>query len=352
MSKRAAGAVCAALALLTTAYVPAINGLRHNRLVLAAPVAIGASAIGAWQYTRSGAALIACVALSVFLFPAPGIRIFLLALAAVAFVLACASHEKWAGGMAYIADTVCIVALANVAMEILQVAGLGIPGHTRGITGLMANPDETSALLGICAPYFFRRRWVLALPLVVLGIVLCKVWIGLVALVAVAGVLLWKRHGIVGASIATAGGVCTLAAVGGLAGWSFEAHVGSRLVAWSATVQAWLSFPVLGWGFGRYGAVIPSLLPPGTEMFMEAHNDFLQLAFSTGALGLILAAAFVASTIKKGLRLVDTAPVLSFIASCVSACAFFTWQIVPLAALTIFSLAAIHGAPKSVGARR
>lgn len=77
--------------------------------------------------------------------------------------------------------------------------------------------------------------------------------------------------------------------------------------------------------------------------FAQAHNEYVELYFATGLVGILLGLSFLAGSIIRGIGQPDKIPVLCLIASASTAIFFFTWQIAPLAVITLLSLSIIHG---------
>jgi hypothetical protein len=74
------------------------------------------------------------------------------------------------------------------------------------------------------------------------------------------------------------------------------------------------------------------------SMFSQVHNDYLEFCFATGFMGLALLLAFLWRSLVRGFRKLDTIPAYALVASALTACLFFSWQIVPIAAVTVFCL--------------
>lgn len=84
----------------------------------------------------------------------------------------------------------------------------------------------------------------------------------------------------------------------------------NRLAIWRSTVRLIEEHPIVGVGFGAYGAAIPRFDDSnGRSKLEQAHNDYLELAASGGVLGCILFAIFGYGVVKRGIvnfRSVDT----------------------------------------------
>jgi len=108
--------------------------------------------------------------------------------------------------------------------------------------------------------------------------------------------------------LAAAVGLTALALVV-VATWpeSSTASLNERLAIWQATLDAWALRP-WGWGLGTYQWLLFD--------FEYAHDDFLQLLFETGPLGLALVVAFIAAVlVPRGHDLASKAALASLLAS-------------------------------------
>ena len=61
---------------------------------------------------------------------------------------------------------------------------------------------------------------------------------------------------------------------------------GSRIPVWLATIKLANQHPFMGWGIGSYKFIFFPLSGLHTLPWLEAHNDFLQILFETGYIGL------------------------------------------------------------------
>ena len=75
------------------------------------------------------------------------------------------------------------------------------------------------------------------------------------------------------------------------------------------------------------------------EIWLEAHNEYLEIWFTLGIVGLLLVLFSIFSTLRmKG----DAIPKYGFLISCLSAIWFFSWQIVPIFFVTITYMGVLH----------
>ncbi len=284
-------------------------------------------------------------------------------------------------------NLVCIYAIVNVLWQLLQISGHTIwynPIYSGAFTlvGLQTNVGETSVLMAVCLPAFFRRRWVWLLPIPLIGLVMARATVGMLALAVVGFVYtfsrIWKEQG----------RVSGLAALGILSAmlvshvlimdpFIWEQQKNSRLQTWKESVVIALGKPIRGQGFGQFCTMVPLLSTPlqltvpdrlrlydeiedkkhfkdlaekitggdaasyyrnkryPQSFFFEAHNEYVEVLFAAGIPGLILLLAGLAHILWRGWKQTDRRPFYGLLASCVGASVWFTWQIVPIAVITV-----------------
>lgn len=97
-------------------------------------------------------------------------------------------------------------------------------------------------------------------------------------------------------------GLVVVVAVGGLAGfgWKYQSYfaggarsANARFDYWSVAWQTALDRPLLGSGPGTFYAVYRQKKRPDAEMARLAHNDYLQQAADSGAMGLLSFGGFI-----------------------------------------------------------
>lgn len=285
-------------------------------------------------------------------------------------------------------DAVCLFACLNVVWQILQWTGIPIvprPSHNgyQSLIGLQANVDETQTLFAVCLPAFFRRNRLWLLPVPLAGIVMSQCIVGAVAASAIATLYgarfvhrRWGTRAVIGLVVlALTVTLAFSAAVRYHPSQWWSHHLWGRAVMWQDSAVAALQKPLSGWGFGQYGVVMPlltasRLMPvpirlqmyeevedkqafvaaaaamsqgdptyfarrtwPG-EVWLEAHNEFVEILFAAGIPGLILLLWSCAALLRKGWQSTDPIPCLGLLASCIGASVFFPWQIVPIAIIT------------------
>ncbi len=381
-------AVATVVVAATSLYLPFVDGLRHNRDLLIGTVVLFGLAAALTRISLSGSLLLAFLSVRFML---SGYReivspLYGLLVATLLFYAGVRTFGAWEKHRTIIYNTICVVVLVNVALEVLQQFGIGYLRQPQVFTyplGLMSNSNETSAFLAICLPFFLRGRWWLGVPVVFLGLALAHCLQGFLIVSVVACVWMARQWRPRAWGLVYAPAIVFLLFFA-LTGdhFKFNSHMQGRGIVWIKTAKAIMVKPVAGWGFGQYQYVIPLLTaadrlgtvggqialqevadkaglvkaamkvsraktPKEAHDFLydranntltvmkEAHNEYIELAFTAGFIGLGLLLLFIVATIRRGFKAPDITPVLVVLASCVSATVLFTWQLVPLMVVSV-----------------
>ena len=86
-------------------------------------------------------------------------------------------------------DVMCYGAMLNLIVQSIQATKTPFLLGCSGPVGLMANPNETGALYVFCLPAFFRRKWILAIPLIGVGLYFARSKMGMVCVGF--GLMMW-----------------------------------------------------------------------------------------------------------------------------------------------------------------
>jgi len=280
----------------------------------------------------------------------------------------------------WIYNFICVVALLNVLWQILQIFGIYwivYPPHMHETiyVGLMGNPNDTSAMLAICLPAFFRGKWKWGIPVILLGLILAKAMVGCVA-VGVVGLtfLRFDKKSLVLLLVII---VCVFS-FAKYEGFSLKGQLADRGTIWKDSVTFAKEKP-FGWGFGQYRFIMPLMKSynklsdtskkvlyegirdkegfkavitkinkenPGyfkgsnyQSLWTRAHNEFIEVYFALGIIGLILCLALAGSHLIAGWRMVDKIPFRGVVASLTTATVFFSYHIMPLIIITVVYMA-------------
>lgn len=281
----------------------------------------------------------------------------------------------------YAYNIVCGIALVNVLWQVLQKFGIlviNVPlkGYDITCVGLMANTNETAALLALCLPCFFRKKWVYAIPVMVIGLVLANSYGGILAAGIVSVIYGFIELQSWSLRISTVVVSLLIAAV---FVFFIRPNIApsfyTRLPAYSDTIKVFKANPS-GWGIGQFKYVFPLATAfdnlsiddaktliyylydknalseyikntpkedrdKGRTVFTELHNEYLEWLFNAGWFGFILLAGVLLSVFRRGFK-TRSLSTYGLLASCLSATWFFPWHIIPTAFLTVFYIGDIE----------
>jgi hypothetical protein len=397
------GGIVAVLLLSTIVTMPFLqSSVRNGKIFMLGVVCLGALGVIISRKTVTGALLTFYVALNLFLSVSEsmGSAMYQMLCYAGLFVLLGLTEKAWRRNVAWIYNAICIIALANVAAQLVQLCGVSFPRGLQphlqhGFVGLMGNVNETSALLAVCLPFFFRRRWAWCLPAVAAGLVMARTTNGALAAVIITFIWVAIRHRrYLFVTFCACIAMSTMYLL--IDPPAMPKQLSGRGVIYKATAVAASVNPVMGWGFGQYDFVMPLLTFTGhmmekdpregavnirflydqvadkkaldtatvkwtgktkpeairahlhdvrtnaSAMFIQAHNEYLEMFFAAGLAGIVFLITFICQTLHVAFRRKDIIPALALTASALTALLFFVWQIVPIAILTVACLAIVY----------
>lgn len=278
-------------------------------------------------------------------------------------------------------DVVCVSAILCVIWQTLQLFGLWVfmsPVLNKAYVGLLSNTNETSAFLAISLPCFFRGKWAWFIPIILVGLFIGKSVGGIVA-ASIAG-LVWlfqfrQEIGWKKCSVVILVGMIIFSAYLWNRDFSVESHKNGRWKYWTDMAPV-ANMKLFGWGLGQFKFVMPLLQAPTllkpeyrmllyknigdkkafeqavdlvgvdkalnhkwTEIWLEAHNEYMEVWFMAGLFGLLMLLYAIYDTLMMPSALI---PKYGFLIACISACWFFSFQIAPIAIITILYMGGIH----------
>jgi hypothetical protein len=397
------GAMVAAviIVLVTAFYLPHIDGIRTNRVLMLGVTILMMSGICTVRYSIPLSILMMFTSAIFYLSRSPSVGnpLYMMSMLAVLYAVGVLMYKKWGRSRDIVYNALCFVIFANVAMQCEQWIGYPIldkfktcflPGY---YTGLMGNPNETSAMYAICLPLFFRRPWIWTLPIVVLGLVLARTSNGILAAAIVSAVYASWKYGWQGRVVSFAI-IPIFLLVFGLYVDKLDINQQMKDRGYVYKVSALVgSVKPFGWGFSQYEYVIPMFtapysMPPiqkhitynsiidkksldrgidlvsGTTdeekskkyfmdpknntdvMYVHAHNEYLEFFFIAGYLGVALLMWSVLNALIKGWQARDKTAFFCLLSSCLTSVFFFPWQMIPTAIITVLMITVIHGESK------
>lgn len=193
-------------------------------------------------------------------------------------------------------------------------------------------------------------RWAVAAVVTFVGLLACRSRGGLLALAAAAvalGLGLSRRRVLVllGGSLLVLG-LSLVDHTPLVRAFESRGLVASRLDAWRDMLPHVTRFPLFGSGLNAFG---PAYRPFQTisryDYWGQAHNEYLQVLFDTGLLGVVLAAALAWRLLRAALAVASRQPLAAGIVAALAASAAhalvdFNWQI-PANAATAIALAGV-----------
>jgi len=192
-------------------------------------------------------------------------------------------------------DAMCIIALANVVFVLLQLSGIWLLYQTtKSPVGLMANPNETSALIAFCAPAFWRGKWKYALPALIIGLFCVNSFAGPLSLGC--GVVVYA---FLKGKIYLSLGLVLCAVL--LYGLLIDLPGMERWQVWKRGLQLFKEHWVFGSGLGhwKYIFIHESQAKLFDGIFWKtAHNEYLQGMFEMGIGFIILVAGYFQHVVR------------------------------------------------------
>jgi len=281
----------AAMLLAAVFRLPVRPGELRVSFALLAEAAVGLTlALALWRYANRWVASFLVLALVSSFFPFydrasflafHGIFYMALWYGLVIFVVAQTDRSALEGCGLFL-NALCIAALFNVVFVVLQVLDVDplfepIGGGRSVPAGLMANPNEASALLAFAAPAFWRPRWRWGLVAVLAGLCMVKSVGGPLALGCGA-----VFYGVVRGRLYLSLGL----ALAGVLFYAFliDAPGFERWPVWKQGLKLYTQHWVMGSGIGHWKYVFHSqenLARFGVHWSM-AHNELLQGLFEMG----------------------------------------------------------------------
>jgi hypothetical protein len=202
-------------------------------------------------------------------------------------------------------DTLCVIAVAHAVFILAQFAGIQTMmrpvGVFKGWSGLMANPNETAALMAMCAPAFFRRRrWPWLVPVIASWVPARSVMAAVIS-IALGGA--YAAH-LAGFSRRLVLGVCVVS-IAGVVGYatlvrfpSYEKRLSFPVdVARKTTPETWIKGMGIGnWKVFYSGAARAGIVQQGR---IRMHNTFIEGWIEMGAAFMVLVTGYLLSLAKR-----------------------------------------------------
>lgn len=280
-------------------------------------------------------------------------------------------------------NTICIIALFNAVWVFMQVCGVFIvtqPVSGTYKAGLMANRCDEAALLAMCLPFFFRRKWVWGLIIIIPALVAVESHGGILAAAIVTGAyatIAMKKYWIV--ALCMVGLVIFFGFVRPI--FPLQSLKSEYRTAWAEAVDVWQTKP-FGWGIGQFRYVFPlvTAFPSFNKdeagswiaqvsdkealkrhiekkkavdpayftksvldvKFLELHQEYIEWLFNMGFIGFFLLIGGLSRQLWRGFKK-RSLSAYGLLAVSLSALWFFPWHLITTALLTAVCIADIEG---------
>jgi hypothetical protein len=194
-------------------------------------------------------------------------------------------------------DAICILGLLQVA-GIVYAHGINPAKIMRtNVVGFTTNPNESSAMLALCTPAFFRRYWIYPVALIILGLVVSKSFGGVLGFcLAVVLYLFLSGRGTWWHLPAMMACIAAFLCYIHIPGWA------ARWQKWEKGLRlAFANQPLIGFGLGNWKTIYPSLvrehmLPNG---WLRLNSTIVQAIVEMGFLFPIIVAGFINNVRKR-----------------------------------------------------
>jgi len=210
--------------------------------------------------------------------------------------------KRWIddGRVELLLNLICIIGILQSLVMVMQWNGLWIGIIPRKVgswlylgfdnntlVGFTSNRNMAASLLALCLPAFFRRKWFLLSPLILLGLLLARSGGGMVPAVVFITTFLFIKFKKVRIHL-----LYIIPALLALYKLSDEHTISSlipRLHAYKIAVMNIIPIkPLLGWGTGQFRFIFPAISTKYfgmTGIYRQMHNEYIQLLFEYGIIG-------------------------------------------------------------------
>jgi hypothetical protein len=243
-----------------------------------------------------------------------------------------------------ILDLICISALLQATLSLMQYVGFDpvsttikcfMPVESRDVSfstpvGTLGNPNFLASYLAISLPFFIRKRWEKAIPILCAALLVTKTTTAVVAAIAGVGVYFFGWYG---GLIGLACGSFILTGFAALKPFKFQG-VYERLSMWQGAIRAtsssWQTF-LLGWG--------PNVMLEKPNNML--HSEYIITFFNFGLTGISCLTAFIIDVLRKH-TWKGNALIASFVAILVNMLGNHPLHTVPTAILIITVVALLQ----------
>jgi len=244
----------------------------------------------------------------------------------------------------YFYNILCVYCLIHIWFLVAQAMSLdpyiiyGIETiiTTKNYTGLTANPNESSALIALCSPVFFRKKFYYLIPFLIVGLYLSKSFGGILSFTIICIAFLTIKTGNILFSIIP---ILVLIITFSLVQ---RPDAYERFCVWLAAIKYYFKHNlILGFGIGSWEEISKIHLIeayPG-DYYQRAHNTFLHSWFELGFWFVAICMGYIYKIIKSAHK--DKTFILALIAIFISCCVNSAFRINALNGLIILTWMAL-----------
>ena len=220
-------------------------------------------------------------------------------------------------GIKIIYNTIAVVVLLNVAWMIAQRCGVNFlyaprAGYELTPIGVYGNTNNSGAMIALGLPVFFRKWWSIGLIPCFIGLWLSNAFVSIFAVscgsIYYLGLIATRKWIILGTT-AVLLFVGLYAFVGEPVSHFKDGNL--RITNWTKIYAQVSEKPIKGYGLAMFKYIFPQIDmktyghgSPSNRWnkpltFHKAHNDYLEMVFNQGYVGLLLFLGFVFSSIQR-----------------------------------------------------
>jgi O-antigen ligase len=202
------------------------------------------------------------------------------------------------------------------------------PININSIGGFVGDTNTASALLGMCLPAFFRKKWHWFIPLILIGFLIIHSFGGIVAgTVALIVFLIFKfgkrsLYGIIPVGLLFISYFIRFENL-----QNIFISGSNRFEVWRFYIQHLIPKRwIIGWGLGQ-GEFLWSIIEKETSfknvMYWHSHNEIITMTAELGLIGLVIICGYFFTTLKN---LKDPVIICGLIACLTASLSIFTFH--------------------------
>lgn len=241
-------------------------------------------------------------------------------------------------------NAMCVIVLFHTLFQVAQsLNGIVFKTYVIGTvpTGLMANQNEVAALYAFCMPAFFRKKFLIGIPMILGGLILSRTSLGMVSAIVGAWVyLLIISPKIAYLSVIPGLALCVLYLV------FVDMPTFMRFDVWKYALGMHKEHWIFGSGIGHWKLLFTKLAQNGKfrEIWYTAHNEYIQGIFEMGILFVPICFGYIITTIQRAWkqRKIMAIPLAAFAVILFNSAGHFSMHIATTALIAVTWMAIIE----------